>query len=131
MGEEDAVADAPAAERALRFRNYKPRDAGLQKYVQPPVEIPNPLPMPSAAAFTDITADPLLNLAPKKANWDLKRDIEKDMAVLNGQTEAAIVDLLREKLAATEDGAQASSDLAAAVEQQVRAEGTVGDNDAS
>lgn len=40
-----------------------------------------------------------LLLAPKKPNWDLKRDVAKKMAKLDKLTKKAIVELLKEKLA--------------------------------
>lgn len=122
----DSAADGPV----LRFRNYTPRDDELQHQK---VEAAKPAPLPAGAAgrepAKDITADPLLNIAPKKANWDLKRDIEKDMAKLDRQTELAIVELLRRKIASAEGGGGGSedqggseADLAAAVREQERAE---------
>lgn len=38
-------------------------------------------------------------MAPRKANWDLKRDVAKKVEKLNRMTQKAIVELLREKLA--------------------------------
>ncbi len=40
-----------------------------------------------------------LNVAPRKPNWDLKRDVAKKMEKLNRLTQKAVVELLREKLA--------------------------------
>jgi coiled-coil domain-containing protein 12 len=37
----------------------------------------------------------LSNLKPKKANWDLKRDLEKKMQRLDRLTEAAMADIIR------------------------------------
>ena len=45
-------------------------------------------------AHTDPTQEPLLNLAPKKVNWDLKRDIEPQMKKLRAATDRAIIDPL-------------------------------------
>ncbi|EOD14726.1 hypothetical protein EMIHUDRAFT_197249 [Emiliania huxleyi CCMP1516] len=41
-----------------------------------------------------VTLEPLLNLAPKKVNWDLKRDIEPQMKKLRAATDRAIIDPL-------------------------------------
>ena len=38
-------------------------------------------------------------MAPKKLNWDLKRDIESKLAKLERRTQRAIVELLKERLA--------------------------------
>lgn len=40
-----------------------------------------------------------LNIAPKKVNWDLKRDVEKKLEKLNRRTQRAIVEIIRERLA--------------------------------
>lgn len=40
-----------------------------------------------------------LNIAPKKANWDLKRDVEKKLDKLNRRTQRAIVEIIRERMA--------------------------------
>lgn len=39
-----------------------------------------------------------LNIAPKKANWDLKRDVEKKLDKLNRRTQRAIVEIIRERM---------------------------------
>jgi coiled-coil domain-containing protein 12 len=44
----------------------------------------------------------LFKLQPKKPNWDLKRDLEKKLEILNVRTENAIASLVRERI----DGAQ-------------------------
>lgn len=41
----------------------------------------------------------LFNLQPKKPNWDLKRDLEKKLEVLNVRTDNAIARLVRERIA--------------------------------
>ncbi|KAJ9619615.1 hypothetical protein H2203_008396 [Taxawa tesnikishii (nom. ined.)] len=41
----------------------------------------------------------LFKLQPKKPNWDLKRDLERKMEVLNVRTENAIARLVRERIA--------------------------------
>lgn len=119
----DEAPEAKAAEEAvLRFRNYKPRDEALPHAV---VEPAPRLPKPAAVTQSDApppSAEPLLNLAPKKPNWDLHRDIEKDMAKLERQTELAIMELLRRKIAEGGSGADQAPDLSAAVREQERAE---------
>ena len=37
----------------------------------------------------------LLNLQPKKPDWDLKRDLEKRLEPLNRKTQVAIADIIR------------------------------------
>jgi coiled-coil domain-containing protein 12 len=42
----------------------------------------------------------LLNLAPRKADWDLKRDIAKKLEKLEKRTNRKIVELIRAKISA-------------------------------
>uniref|UniRef100_A0A8C9EPT0 Coiled-coil domain containing 12 n=1 Tax=Pavo cristatus TaxID=9049 RepID=A0A8C9EPT0_PAVCR len=51
----------------------------------------------------------LTNLAPRKPDWDLKRDVAKKMEKLEKRTQRAIAELIRERLKGQEE------DLAAAV----------------
>uniref|UniRef100_A0AAV1V835 Coiled-coil domain-containing protein 12 n=1 Tax=Peronospora matthiolae TaxID=2874970 RepID=A0AAV1V835_9STRA len=44
--------------------------------------------------------DDMLNLAPKRANWDIERDIAPMLRKLERRTQHAIVEILREELAA-------------------------------
>ncbi|KAH8106870.1 mRNA splicing factor [Cristinia sonorae] len=57
----------------------------------------------------------LFNIAPKRANWDLKRDMDKKLAKLERQTQQAIHTLIRQRLAA-ENGQ--SDDLVGAMRAQ-------------
>ena len=72
----------------------------------------------------DATQEPLLNLAPKRPNWDLKRDLEPQVKRLRGMTDRAILRLIADRVAAEQqqqgDSSQANEkvDLAAAVERQ-------------
>ncbi|KAL5267884.1 hypothetical protein ACHWQZ_G004813 [Mnemiopsis leidyi] len=50
------------------------------------------------------SADIDLNtLAPRKANWDLKRDVEKKLAKLERRTKRAMAEMIREKLRSERD----------------------------
>ncbi|CAO3632158.1 unnamed protein product [Cunninghamella blakesleeana] len=65
----------------LKFRSYTPNDENLKQHVQ--IATPN---------------NDLFNLAPKKANWDLRRDVEKKLEKLDKRTQRAIVELIRQRL---------------------------------
>lgn len=52
--------------------------------------------------FEDAQPTALEDLAPKKANWDLKRDLQGKMDILEEQTQAAILELVKKRIAATE-----------------------------
>ncbi|ORX50325.1 hypothetical protein BCR36DRAFT_412348 [Piromyces finnis] len=45
----------------------------------------------------------LQNLAPKKPNWDLKRDLEKKLEKLEKKTQICINEIIRERLKQTGD----------------------------
>lgn len=56
----------------------------------------------------------LFKLQPKKPNWDLKRDLDRKLEVLNVRTENAIARLVRERIA----GAQAARKKAGAAMEE-------------
>lgn len=49
----------------------------------------------------------LFKLQPKKPNWDLKRDLDRKMEVLNVRTDNAIARLVRERIAKQKEAAKA------------------------
>jgi len=51
----------------------------------------------------------LFKLQPKKPNWDLKRDLEKKLEVLNVRTDNAIAKLVRERIANAQAAARKSA----------------------
>ena len=60
----------------------------------------------------------VLTVAPKKANWDLKRDVEKRLATLDRRTQRALRDIIR----ASHRNAEGGADVAAAVAQHEAAD---------
>lgn len=58
------------------------------------------------AAQADKPLD-LFTLQPQKPNWDLKRDLERQLHVLNVRTDNAIARLVRERIATQRQAAQA------------------------
>ena len=80
----------------------------------------------SRASATLLSPQAPLSLAPKNPNWDLKRDIGKQLDVLELQTQQAIIELIREKLRDAASDAAAGGDaddnqLNEAIDAQVRA----------
>lgn len=57
-------------------------------------------------AKTDAPLD-LFKLQPKKPNWDLKRDLERKLDVLNVRTDNAIARLVRERIGKQQEAARA------------------------
>ncbi|KAL0985477.1 hypothetical protein UPYG_G00157380 [Umbra pygmaea] len=100
--------------RELKLRNYTPEDeelrerqvpkakpASVEEKVKDQLEAANPEPV--------IEEVDLANLAPRKPDWDLKRDVAKKLEKLERRTQKAIAELIRDRLKGSEE------ELAAAV----------------
>lgn len=55
------------------------------------------------AKYDPLKGIDLATLAPKKSDWDLKRDVSKKMEKLERRTQKAIVHLVRDRLKGQED----------------------------
>ena len=87
----------------IRFRNYIPKTEDLQQFcMEKPStkEIEKDLLEHMEATLKEVESSEMLNVAPKKPNWDLKRDVEKNVAILNSKTDRAIVNIIRSRLQA-------------------------------
>lgn len=73
-------------------------------------------------AKTDAPLD-LFNLQPKKPNWDLKRDLDRKLQILNVRTDNAIARLVRERL---KDAQIAGANSSSAANGDVEAAGLDG-----
>ncbi|CAL0321078.1 unnamed protein product [Lupinus luteus] len=83
----------------MKFRNYVPHDKHLQegklapavlpKFEDPAADAPPPPEEPNE--------DPFLNIAPKKPNWDLRRDVQKKLDKLERRTQKALYQLMVEQ----------------------------------
>ncbi|TPX13286.1 uncharacterized protein E0L32_006259 [Thyridium curvatum] len=126
-----ALPHPPAGEKAeeaadvsrlhLSGRNYDPETRGAKLGFEAPptlgiedktlevqaAEIEDQIRQKAAeeAAQADKGID-LFKLQPKKPNWDLKRELNKKLEVLNVRTDNAIAKLVRERLAAKKAAAQ-------------------------
>ncbi|EED79300.1 predicted protein [Postia placenta Mad-698-R] len=67
----------------------------------------------------------LFNIAPKRPNWDLKREMEKKLAKLERRTQEAIHTLIRQRLSAQKGQ---SDDIVGAMRAQERAGQAEGDD---
>ena len=95
------------------FRNYNPKDEDLKSNVLPKPdlteirnEIKEQLDSGKPKSLIEKEID-LATLAPQKVDWDLKRDCEKKLKVLERRTQKAIVEIIRDRLRGNKD-----SDLA-------------------
>ena len=114
-------AEATTTSQIVKFRNYTPAHGRIneQKYLQDEEEpsskrskheepAPSALEQALAKAKAEASVSASSNalqqtgnlgvVAPKKANWDLKRDIHPKLDKLEKRTQKAIVQLLKERL---------------------------------
>lgn len=86
-----------------KFRNYKPHHEVLQENVledAPPGNIKDEVKEQLESGKLAVIIDELdiTNLAPRKPDWDLKRDVAKKLDKLERKTQKAIAELIRERL---------------------------------
>lgn len=100
--------DLPKDDRQIHFRNYIPRTPDLRDFCLPRItsadieaEIDKEIQEAIAAAED---TDAVLAIAPRKPNWDLKRDVERKMHTLAARTDRAVVQLIRQRIKKDEGG---------------------------
>uniref|UniRef100_A0A8C9GUV9 Coiled-coil domain-containing protein 12 n=3 Tax=Cercopithecidae TaxID=9527 RepID=A0A8C9GUV9_9PRIM len=103
--------------RELRLRNYVPEDEDLKKRRVPqakPVAVEEKVKEQLEAAKPEpvIEEVDLANLAPRKPDWDLKRDVAKKLEKLKKRTQRAIAELIRERLKGQDDSLASAVDAA-------------------
>ncbi|KAF3438412.1 hypothetical protein FNV43_RR21174 [Rhamnella rubrinervis] len=82
----------------MKFRNYVPHDKQLQEGKLPPPELLKfEDPVAAVPPPSDKKEDPFVNIAPKKPNWDLRRDVQKKLDKLDRRTQKAIYKLMEEQ----------------------------------
>jgi coiled-coil domain-containing protein 12 len=87
------------------FRSYRPQDERLKEQS---VEVEKPKPVEVGDKVKDqleaakpepvVEEVDLVNLAPRKPDWDLKRDVAKKLEKLDRRTQRAIAELIRDRL---------------------------------
>lgn len=97
-----------------KFRSYKPEDTGLKENAveeAKPVDITAEVKEQLEAAKAGVVIDELdiTNLAPRKPDWDLKRDVAKKLEKLERKTQKAIAELIRDRLKQRQDIAEAAT----------------------
>merc|ERR1740129_462470 len=116
-------------DRPLRFRNYVPRTPELKERCLPKVtsaEIEDEI----DGLITDALEkaedqDAVLTIAPKKPNWDLKRDVERKMQVLQARTDRAVVQLIRQRIRQDKAGPKPDAGASADDERSRRDEASM------
>ncbi|KAM4705342.1 coiled-coil domain-containing protein 12 [Rhinophrynus dorsalis] len=112
---EEQLGEGNEKHKELKMRNYTPEDDVLKQRQVPqakPISVEEKVKDQLEAAKPEpiIEEVDLANLAPRKPDWDLKRDVAKKLEKLEKRTQRAIAELIRERLRGQEEN------LAAAVE---------------
>ncbi|KAJ0966868.1 hypothetical protein J5N97_023785 [Dioscorea zingiberensis] len=97
----------------LKFRNYLPHDERLQGgKLAPPVLPKFEDPVAIVGPPPEKIEDPFVNIAPKKPNWDLRRDVQKRLDKLEKRTQIALRQLMLEQEKEREalEGAQGATE---------------------
>lgn len=107
-GASQAFLTLPAFPREIKLRNYDPEDEELKKRKLPPAKpasVEDTVKEQLEAAKPEPIIDEvdLANLAPRKPDWDLKRDVSKKLEKLEKRTQRAIAELIRERLKGQEE----------------------------
>uniref|UniRef100_A0A8C1EFS0 Coiled-coil domain containing 12 n=1 Tax=Cyprinus carpio carpio TaxID=630221 RepID=A0A8C1EFS0_CYPCA len=94
--------------RELKLRNYTPEDKELKERQVPkakPASVEDKVKDQLEAADPEpvIEEVDLANLAPRKPDWDLKRDVAKKLEKLERRTQKAIAELIRDRLKGSEE----------------------------
>ncbi|XP_061675324.1 coiled-coil domain-containing protein 12 isoform X2 [Syngnathoides biaculeatus] len=92
----------------LKLRNYTPEDEELKERQVPkakPASVEDKVKDQLKAANPEpiIEEVDLANLAPRKPDWDLKRDVAKKLEKLSRRTQRAIAELIRDRLRGSEE----------------------------
>ncbi|ESR54714.1 coiled-coil domain-containing protein 12 [Citrus sinensis] len=90
--------DAEDFNLSMKFRNYVPHDKQLQEGKVTPPELPKfEDPVAAAPPQSEKKEDPFVNIAPKKPNWDLRRDVQKKLDKLERRTQKAMFTLMQQQ----------------------------------
>ncbi|KAM6135054.1 coiled-coil domain-containing protein 12 [Pterocles gutturalis] len=105
---EDDAEEETVKHKELKLRNYDPEDEELKKRKVPqakPASVEDKVKDQLEAAKPEPIIDEvdLANLAPRKPDWDLKRDVAKKLEKLEKRTQRAIAELIRERLKGQEE----------------------------
>ncbi|KAF8211978.1 mRNA splicing factor [Mycena galopus ATCC 62051] len=132
----DGVEDA-SVEPVIKNRNFDPESRTLKKrpIISDDVEMADTVEQDVAGLAEKIIAEDeerraqeldVFNIAPKRPNWDLKREMDKKLAKLQRRTQEAIHTLIRQRLAAQKGDAD---DIAGAMRAQEKAQNDADEDD--
>ncbi|KAJ6597127.1 mRNA splicing factor [Mycena vulgaris] len=126
----DGVQDDGPAEPVIKSRNFDPESRTLKKrpVIPDDVDMEDTVERDVAGLAENIIAEDeerraqeldVFNIAPKRPNWDLKREMDKKLSKLQRRTQEAIHTLIRQRLAAQKGD---SDDIAGAMRAQEKAQ---------
>lgn len=121
---EDEEAPPDVTNLHLSGRNYDPETRGPKLGFEAPptladdkttleqqaADLESKIKEQAAAEAAEGKGIDLFKLQPKKPNWDLKRNLEQKMDILNVRTDNAIARLVKDRITAAQKAAQKSSD---------------------
>ncbi|KAF7363658.1 hypothetical protein MSAN_01023000 [Mycena sanguinolenta] len=134
---EGIVDDDAPAEPVIKTRNFDPETRTLKKrpVLSEDVEMEDTVERNVAGLAEQIIAEDedrraqeldVFNIAPKRPNWDLKREMDQKLAKLQRRTQEAIHALIRQRLAAQKGDAD---DIAGAMRAQEKAQNDADEDD--
>lgn len=102
-GDDEMETDEKEALPKPVFRSYKPQDDNLKEQKIPaakPADVTEKIQsqLEASTAKEVVEEVDIMNLAPRKPDWDLKRDVAKKLEKLEKRTQRAIAELIRERL---------------------------------
>ncbi|KII89123.1 hypothetical protein PLICRDRAFT_124305 [Plicaturopsis crispa FD-325 SS-3] len=112
----------------IKNRNFDPTSRTLRKHAKEDVDMEDTVEKDVAGMAEKIIAEDeerraqeldVFNIAPKRPNWDLKRELDKKLAKLERKTQEAIHTLIRQRLSAQKGD---SDDLVGAMKAQEKAQ---------
>ncbi|XP_027366241.1 coiled-coil domain-containing protein 12 [Abrus precatorius] len=98
--DEEQEGKGSSSNGSMKFRNYVPHDKHLQEGKLAPAVLPkfeDPVAAAPPPPEPEANDDPFLNIAPKKPNWDLRRDVQKKLDKLEKRTQKALYQLMVEQ----------------------------------
>ncbi|XP_046846487.1 coiled-coil domain-containing protein 12-like [Xenia sp. Carnegie-2017] len=123
-GVSDSSTESESAVKVIKFRNYQPKDEALKEQKlsgAKPLSVEQEVKEHVEKGKSDVVNEvDLSNLAPRKPDWDLKRDVAKKLEKLERRTQRAIIELIRSRL--QEEGNLAEVVSAVTTEQGFDAE---------
>ncbi|KDR19864.1 coiled-coil domain-containing protein 12 [Zootermopsis nevadensis] len=107
-----------------KFRSYRPQDVTLKENILPvakPGDVEAEVKDQLGSGNVKVVIEELdiTNLAPRKPDWDLKRDVAKKLERLERRTQKAIAELIRERLKEGQEDLVTSVNMGASASQNL------------